>query len=1303
VSDAATDAWVAAVEAAFGSVSTARKALVDNLIVGLKSDGVWSKLDRLWLGAVETPQAAQIDLKALAGMTLTGSPGFNPNKGYYTFTRGGSYIEFDYNFVTNAVNFSQNSAHVSCWNLQEYNENDALLLGAVSTDVSIYGRMLFSGGHFSRINATNSTMVPIYGNTGFFLVTRSDSATQKSYRNGVLLVTDSNESGAVVNQKLRTDWGMYGAVTVGGGLTPGEQLALYSRISTYLTAVWSVSGLDSATQAWVAAVAAAGGYVSAARQVQIDNFIGGLKSDGIWSKLDRLWLFAAENIPSALTDLVVQGMATAVNSPLFNSSTGFDTTGGGSYLTPLNFADVSLFSASGAHAGVWNLTSGNMSGFLGSWQNLNYDYTDGVLSTAVIDYYASDSHTVADARGWIVGNRSSDANNRADYLNGLVLDAPYNTLAYGKQPNDLGLQHMQAAALSIGGSLNATEQLTYYNRLTSYLAAAGVPMPSIPLALEAGHPQIGAPAMTRLGHVTFASVPALAAGAPAFGTPVCALPATAIAAAALAAGHPQLGAPTVVKGAVAIAARALAVNHPFVGKPSSTAISIANTETGDWVSSVQTQSLGSVTVSQARVRLIDVLISGLKADALWTNKIDRLWILAADDTTSALTDIRNLAVAEADAPFTANQGYFCSWSGTVYTKFVPSQSGGFQTQNSAHIAIWNLTDGFQADNALDAGGTGVTFLNPWSAGEGGGVRFAINDQPANFAAISILDCRGFMLANRSSVTARQIYLNGASLGAVPGTTSTARPEEYIDAGGDRMLSVISLGPSLNSTEQSNYYKRVRTYLTEVGVQTGLLVARSLAVGEPQITFPVLSPPVTLIASTLATSSPALERPVIGLTAVAVPFVVGPPALQAGFLLQTHVLGATGFATGAPAISVPAAVGAVPIPAVSLAVAAPAVGVQTIGQTHVLGMGTLAAGRPGFSSAILTIVGVTSGYPLITGAPGLGTAVLAQTHSLATAGLAGGLPAFGVGILAQTHVLASPGLAVPSIGLAFPFAGIVGQTAAVPLIAGRPVLETSWVGLLGLVFRLTAPGLAVSSPVIGTGREAGFAPMVWLRNRLKWWQTTDPNGRYYDEDGTENGGLVQEAIFSNLNDEIELTVAELTLVGRTAGGRGPAEMITAELPLFLFEGKLSIDWSRVDGLEFGLAAEIGARQAAVAANTSAIAALDARLAALETRSYVDRGGVEIITPSTGFVYSVAATSGVVIMNSASTLAAGTFKLPTAPLGRQRIDFIFMKNITSLSFATDNGAHTLSNAPSSTSAGKCISAVFGPTLSSWMFLA
>jgi hypothetical protein len=238
--------------------------------------------------------------------------------------------------------------------------------------------------------------------------------------------------------------------------------------------------------------------------------------------------------------------------------------------------------------------------------------------------------------------------------------------------------------------------------------------------------------------------------------------------------------------------------------------------------------------------------------------------------------------------------------------------------------------------------------------------------------------------------------------------------------------------------------------------------------------------------------------------------------------------------------------------ISLVVSAPTLAQPTLGQKHILGAIALAVQSPTLGSASVNVP-----YPIsiATSSPTFTPPTLAQKQVLAAQALIGGGPVFGA--LSFGFALSTP----------------IGLVVSAPTIA---------VATLGFTFVLHAANLIISGPGFGAAPEAEEfgPPMVWLRNRLKHW-SRDPNSEYFDEDDTEGEGPVKEAIFSNLNDEIELTISQLTLVGRTSPERGPAEAIACVDPLYLHDLKLQIDWSDVEQVKTDVAAETSARTAAIA--------------------------------------------------------------------------------------------------------------------------
>jgi hypothetical protein len=252
------------------------------------------------------------------------------------------------------------------------------------------------------------------------------------------------------------------------------------------------SYFDANALTWKTAVIANGGTVSDARLVLVSNLIEGLKFDGVWAPLDRLWLFAGENSASALTDLVGDTLTTATNSPTFTVDRGYTgdgsstfisgnsnpTTIGANYVrdSACQFAwDVTGGGSSGAGALCGGLTGGAAVNGIGPDNSGTYTY--GLNSVNV----ATGSGVADGVAGLYLVNRSVSTTVTLD-KNG----AQVSTLA----DNSFGMQNTNLKALTdgvvtftshqvachgFGGSLTTTLRTALYNRLRTYMTAVGVP------------------------------------------------------------------------------------------------------------------------------------------------------------------------------------------------------------------------------------------------------------------------------------------------------------------------------------------------------------------------------------------------------------------------------------------------------------------------------------------------------------------------------------------------------------------------------------------------------------------------------------------------------------------------------------------------------------------------------------------------------------------------------------------------------------------------------------------------------------
>lgn len=252
--DASTIAWAAAVVANGGTVSAPREGLINDLIVGLKNDGIWPTLDRLWILAAENTQSALTDLVGLQLAVANGGPAFNVDNGYTGVDSSTTvYIDTGFNPST-AVGpqFVRDSAHISAWsdtNVQASATGGAILgLYNVTNSTYLLPWYVDNNSYFG-INAGQNG-VALAAATGHWLASRTGPNTNSGYRNGASVLAINNASVAVLNGNfyilLRNDVGTgpdtgtpneVSMASIGGGLSPTQITNFYNRLRTYMTAV----------------------------------------------------------------------------------------------------------------------------------------------------------------------------------------------------------------------------------------------------------------------------------------------------------------------------------------------------------------------------------------------------------------------------------------------------------------------------------------------------------------------------------------------------------------------------------------------------------------------------------------------------------------------------------------------------------------------------------------------------------------------------------------------------------------------------------------------------------------------------------------------------------------------------------------------------------------------------------------------------------------------------------------------------------------------------------------------------------
>jgi hypothetical protein len=184
----------------------ARVFLINRMIKALKLNGIWDRLDLLYVKAAHNSQAARLNWVTPSSFTLTvvGSPVFTADRGYAG--AASAYLNTGWDGATNAVKASANSISVFAWNRNNRSANTGCIIGSggpSASDNSIYPRYP-STDVYLRAN-DNPASAPLTASTsdGFFHADRQSSTARTGYRNGSSLGSyGSVSSGALSNFDL---------------------------------------------------------------------------------------------------------------------------------------------------------------------------------------------------------------------------------------------------------------------------------------------------------------------------------------------------------------------------------------------------------------------------------------------------------------------------------------------------------------------------------------------------------------------------------------------------------------------------------------------------------------------------------------------------------------------------------------------------------------------------------------------------------------------------------------------------------------------------------------------------------------------------------------------------------------------------------------------------------------------------------------------------------------------------------------------------------------------------------------------
>jgi hypothetical protein len=247
--------YTAAANALFAAMTTppttARKIIINNLIVALQNAGAWSRMDCLYVLAAADSQAARLNWKTPGTLTASAvnSPAFAADQGY-TGDGSTSLLDSGFNPATAGGQFALNSAHLGLWDRLDIGTTGNPQVG--NLNATLQNKSAAAGSTLCRVNAGSSitsTGIPT-GVLSHYVGNRNNSSTHDIWAAGnkvasAVASTSTSVSSltfAMLGRQIGASSYQYSprqmsAFHWGADLSDAQITATYNALLTYMQAV----------------------------------------------------------------------------------------------------------------------------------------------------------------------------------------------------------------------------------------------------------------------------------------------------------------------------------------------------------------------------------------------------------------------------------------------------------------------------------------------------------------------------------------------------------------------------------------------------------------------------------------------------------------------------------------------------------------------------------------------------------------------------------------------------------------------------------------------------------------------------------------------------------------------------------------------------------------------------------------------------------------------------------------------------------------------------------------------------------
>jgi len=224
--------------------SGARKLVIDTYVRALTSSSIWTELDRLFVLAAHSQQAALIDWihPTGTGAQAVNSPTFTTDRGF-AGNAVDSYVRTNFTPSVGGVKYTQDNASIAVWSLTDtlHALSD---IGTVIAPLSFVRSRNLGGNAAYRVNDGSTQTIAVADSSGFYHSQRTTATERALFKNGAPIAATSVASTGVPSSELwicganATEFSPRQiALSACGSSLAGKELTFYSATLAYMQAV----------------------------------------------------------------------------------------------------------------------------------------------------------------------------------------------------------------------------------------------------------------------------------------------------------------------------------------------------------------------------------------------------------------------------------------------------------------------------------------------------------------------------------------------------------------------------------------------------------------------------------------------------------------------------------------------------------------------------------------------------------------------------------------------------------------------------------------------------------------------------------------------------------------------------------------------------------------------------------------------------------------------------------------------------------------------------------------------------------